>query len=276
MAPIPRALVWATDLDVLPADHVVIRRDGYLAVHSPSNPVHWWGNLLLFDGPPEPGDGPRWERLFAAEFADEPRVRHRTFGWDRVDGAEGEAEPELARRGYELERSVGLVATPDQLSPHPRANREVEIRALDPSADERLWGAVTELQVANRDPIHEAGEHRAFSRARQHDLRALFRAGRGAWYVALAPDGDVVASCGVVATGDRGRFQAVDTAQAHRSRGICSRLVVDAAHDAASRHGLAHLVIAADAGYHALGIYESLGFRRQERLCGACRQPPAA
>jgi hypothetical protein len=32
-------------------------------------------------------------------------------------------------------------------------------------------------------------------------------------------------------------------------------------------------VIAADASYHALGLYESLGFERLERVCGVCQQP---
>lgn len=51
-ARVPRSLVWATDIDTLPLDRVVERRDGYLAVSSPSNPRHYWGTLLLFDKPP--------------------------------------------------------------------------------------------------------------------------------------------------------------------------------------------------------------------------------
>ena len=53
---IPRSLVWATDYDVLPVDHVVERRDGYLVVRSPGNPAHYWGNLLLFDDAPQHRD----------------------------------------------------------------------------------------------------------------------------------------------------------------------------------------------------------------------------
>lgn len=276
--PVPRSLAYATDIDVLPADRVVTRRDGYLVVRSPSNPSHWWGNLLLFDDPPGAGDGARWEARFASEFADDPQVRHRTFAWDRTDGQEGAAADELAARGYELQRLVGLVAAPAEIRHHPRANAAVEIRALDPApgADAALWEGVIELQVANNDDRRVPDpEYERFARARQHELRALFAAGRGAWYVARDPgDGTIVACCGVVATGGRGRFQQVDTAAAHRRRGIASRLVVDAAHHAAARHDLTTLVIVADADYHALGLYESLGFRARERVCGACR--PAA
>ncbi len=278
MTPVPRSLVFATDIDVLAIDRTLTARDGYIVVRSPSNPAFWYGNFLLFDDPPAAGDGERWERLFEREFGDDRRIRHRTFGWDRTDGEAGATALEFAQRGYDVEHNVGLVAAPPALAPHPRANREVAIRPLDPregSGDEPLWSAVVELQVRGRDRRISVSEHREFSRARQRELRQLFAAGRGAWYVALSPDGELVGSCGIVATGERGRFQAVETAAAHRRRGICSRLVVDAAAHAAATHALATVVIVADADYHALGLYESLGFERRERVHTVCR-PPAA
>ncbi len=91
----------ATDIDVLAIDHTVTRRDGYLVVRSPTNPAFWFGNFLLFDDAPRPGDGERWERLFEREFADEPRVRHRTLRWDRPDGETGATTEEFTARGYD-------------------------------------------------------------------------------------------------------------------------------------------------------------------------------
>jgi ribosomal protein S18 acetylase RimI-like enzyme len=272
---VPTSLVWATDYDVLPDDHVVERRNGYLVVRSPGNPAHWWGNLLLFDDAPKPDDGERWEQLFDHEFGGDPRVAHVTFAWDRVDGALGSAREEFVARGYELDEVIGLVAEPGALRMHPRANREVVIRELDPLAggDRELWDQVIELQVASRDELLDAQVYREFIGHRLEDLRVRFRAGRGAWYVAMYPDDDeVVASCGIVVTAERGRFQSVDTAAAHRRRGISSRLVVEAAHRAAAR-GVRHFVIAAEPDYHALGLYESLGFQRVERVAGVCRRP---
>ena len=268
----PRSLVWATDIDVLPADHVVRRRDDHLVVRSPSNPTHYWGNLLVFDSPPRAGDRARWEAIFAAEFGDEPAIRHRTFCWDRTDDAVGAAPSEFESAGYGLERTVGLVAAPREIRPHPRANRDVLVRALSP-ADEDLWEQVIEMQAAGRDADRfEEQAYREFSRRRLVDLRELFAAGQGSWYVALLGD-EVVGSCGIVVKDGRGRFQSVDTAAHQRRRGICSRLVAEAAHDAAVRHGAQTLVIAADPQYHALGIYESLGFRPVERVNGVCLQP---
>jgi ribosomal protein S18 acetylase RimI-like enzyme len=262
---VPRALVWATDIDVMAADRTVERRSRYLVVRSPSHPEFYWGNLLVLDAPPADGDRPRWERWFEAEFGSEPRVRHRTFAWDTIDGSLGRAREDFVSLGYELEETVGLLATPDTVGPHPRENRD---------ADGELWERVVELQVASRDERFEENLYRAYCRQRLADRRVLFRAGRGAWFVALYPgEGEVVGSCGVVVTAGRGRFQAVDTAAAHRRKGICSRLVVEAADRTARLHGARRLVIAADPDYHALGLYESLGFRRAERVAGVCQRP---
>lgn len=269
----PRSLVWATDVDVLPPSRTVTRRDGYLVVRSPSNPTHYWGNLLLFDTAPTAGDRERWEQAFAEEFADLPDARHRTFGWDLADGDEGAAGTEFEACGYRLERSVGLIADAAQLRPHPRENREVSVRPLDPepSADGAAWEQVAELHAAARDPEIDEHEHRAFTAQRLADWRKLFRAGRGAWYVAEL-DGQVVGSCGIVVTAGRGRYQAVDTAGAHRRRGICSRLLVSAAAHAADAYAARRMAIAADPGYHALGLYESLGFSPVERVSGVLRR----
>jgi ribosomal protein S18 acetylase RimI-like enzyme len=273
---IPRSLVHATDIDVLPADRVVERRDGYLVVSSPGNPGHWWGNILLFDEPPSAGDRERWEGLFELEFSRSPRVRHVAFAWDTIDGSLGCAREEFAASGYEIEESVGLVAGVEGLRSHPRENREVNVRPLasDGTDDEGLWEQVLELQAAEGHEGVPHEEHRAFHRRRLDELRLLFRSGRGAWYVALDGTGaEVLGSCGIVVVDDRGRFQQVDTAASHRRRGICSRLLVEAARHSASTYGARRFVIAADLHYHALPLYESLGFDPVERVAGACRAP---
>ena len=151
------------------------------------------------------------------------------------------------------------MAEAKQVQPHPRANRDVEIRALDPNGDDKLWEAVLELQVAEREEGREEEEsYRAFARARLHNRRTLFRTGRGAWYVALdLSTEDVTASCGIVVTAGRGRFQAVEMAAAYQRRGICSRLLVEAARHATVEYEAQRFVIVADLHYHALGLYES-------------------
>ncbi|HEX5223542.1 MAG TPA: GNAT family N-acetyltransferase [Solirubrobacteraceae bacterium] len=275
-APIPRSLIRATDFEVLPVSRVLRRGDGYTVAASPSNPLHYWGNLLLFDRAPEPGDGARWEALSEAEFARQGRVTHRTFAWEGNDGALGSAREEFLARGYELEQTVGLTARAGELEAHPRASTAVEVQALDhrPGADEDLWAQVIDIQLASRENLVDVEGQRDYQRTRERDLRELFAAGRGgAWFVAR--DGaEVVGSCGIVVTGGRGRYQAVDTVAGRRGEGICSRLLVDAARIASERDGARSFVIGADPGYHALAIYESLGFTPVERVAGVYRPPP--
>jgi ribosomal protein S18 acetylase RimI-like enzyme len=275
----PRSLIWATDIDVLPADRVVERRDppggpGHLVVRSPSNPGHYWGNFLVFDEPPQTGHGARFEAAFTAAF---PQAKHRTLCWDVTDGEVGDTRAEFLGRGYRMMMNGGLTAHPGQIVRHPRANREVEIRRLDPTdgADATLWESSVALDIAindhSADPI---ADYQPFARRRQQDMRDLFCAGHGGWYVALDPQsGSLVGACGVVATGSRGRFQSVGTHPDHERRGICRRLVADAGTDAAARHGLRDLVIVADAEGHAYGIYESLGFQLSEHAVGVWLRP---
>ena len=271
--PVPRALTWATHVDVLPSDRELSRREGCTVIRSPSNPRHWWGNLLLFDDPPAPGERGSWERRFAAEFARDREVQHVTLAWDRTGGELGAAD-EFTDAGYTLEETVALVCAPHELRAHPRANRSVGIRVLDPSpgADRAVWDQVADVQASDRPGDETPRSARAFVDQRLADLRELFRDGRGAWYAALAGD-QVVAGCGIVVTGGRGRYQSVDTLAGFRRRGICSRLVVAAGHHAAEHYGADRLVICADPGYHALGLYESLGFQRTEHTAGVCLPP---
>jgi ribosomal protein S18 acetylase RimI-like enzyme len=274
-----RSIIRATDIAALPLSRELRRSDGCLVVRSPSNPGHYWGNLLIFDDAPAPGDGARWAERFEAEFAGAPGVLHRTLAWDRPDGELGAAREELVPRGYELEETVGLEAGADAIERHPRESRDVVVRALDHagSSDERLFEQVIELQVIDRLAQFDREGQYAYARTRMRDLRALFTARGGAWFVAIdAAEDRVVGSCGIViADEQRGRYQAVDTVASHRRRGVCSRLLVDAARTIEQRHGTRRFVIGADPHYHALGLYESLGFEPVERIAGAYLQPAA-
>jgi hypothetical protein len=192
---VPWSLVFATEIDVLPSDRIVIRRDDCFVVRSPSNPAHYWGNLLIFDAPPAEGDAERWEQIFDREFGDEPGVRHKTFGWDLTDGSIGRAREEFMPRGYDLEETVGLVAEAGELGDHPRANRDVVVRALDPSpgADAALWQAVDDIQVAARRRADDAGPARHDRQRQGHERRAR---GAGNTYVSGFSDGNFETNIG--------------------------------------------------------------------------------
>jgi GNAT superfamily N-acetyltransferase len=268
-----KSLLAATDIDVLPDSSIVEDRGEYVVVRTPTNPNFFWGNFLHWRRAPRAGDREVWEAAFDAEFGERPE-QHAAFSWD-VIGADGAALEEFGSAGYRMDRAVALVAEPHELVDHPRANRDVMVRALDPHGDEQLWAEVHDLQFAGREPGHVESNYDEFLSARMRDRRVRFEAGDGAWFVAQMPDGTVAASCGVVVTDGRARYQAVDTLEAYRRQGIASRLVTEAGRVAVARFGARQLVIGADAEYHAMPLYESLGFVIRERCLAVVWWPGA-
>ncbi|MBO0767750.1 MAG: GNAT family N-acetyltransferase [Solirubrobacterales bacterium] len=256
-----RTLYYRTEIGVLGLDARVRRADQYVVVESPSNPISHAGNFLLADAAPALGDRARWEGAFDAELP--PAVKRRSFGWDTGDGSLGEAATEFPAPDYELEQLVTLAASPAKIAP-PR-DPSIPVRMLDPDADAELWTGVQELWEEDNDS-EEPAAYREFAKRRLEELRELFRAGRGGWFVAL--DGErVVGSLGVVVADELARYQNVSTRASHRRRGIASTLVSAAAAQIAARHPIQQLVIVADPDYHAIGLYERLGFQRRERVC---------
>ena len=237
MSHVPHALAWATHLDVLPAPPVVERRDGYTVVRSPSNPTHYFGNLLLFDDAPRAGDGGRWEELFAAEFGRDPRIRHCTLAWDRIDGDAGSAARRVPRPRLRPRRQLRARRRPRSSCGriHARTARSRSV-TLDPHGDEGLWEGVLELQTANReDRFAEETLSRLLAAPARRPAGALPRRAAAPGTRPSTRHGRGRRELRRRRHGGRGRFQAVDTALAHRRRGIASRLVVEAGRRAERR-----------------------------------------
>lgn len=272
-API-RSLAFATDLDVLAGQSRITDHGDHVTVVTEGNRGYHWGNYLLYREPPTAGDRDRWERSFELEVGER---RHRLFAWDGTGGELGAARQEFLGAGYELEQVSALVATPRDLAPHPSANGDVTVRAIDPrphGRDARAWRQVVELQMGNRDPVHEAGPYRSYLEAAARQRQELYGTGRaGGWYVAELEGGTVVATCGIVVTDGRARYQAVDTHYAHRRRGYAARLVHEVGREAIARHGAEQLVIVADVDYHAKALYETLGFAELHRSSAVAWHP---
>ena len=203
--------------------------------------------------------------LFDEEIAaPQPDSRHRAFG---IDVRERLAlPPEFAAAGFTLNEATVLTLARDQLLPPREAPAGLEFRVLELPRDS---AAVVDKQVAVDEALHERVGYRLFAERQTARYAAMQRDGLGHWFGMVATvDGRpaLVASCGLFRDPARsdglGRFQFVSTHPAWRRRGLCSALV-----HAACRHGfeamdLRTLVMVADPADVAIGIYESLGFRR--------------
>lgn len=264
----PRSLGFRTDLFFVRFDGEVLDRGDYVVARSPLNPTHYWGNFLLFDHAPAPGELTRWRALFAEEIGVPPRIKHMLFALDLPEEAVGNLTPVL-EPGFEPLRS--LVLTSRHPCPAPAQGPGVEVRRLQTHAE---WEGAWENQVACREPVHELEGYKLFKRRQMERYRRMTEAGLGAWFGAFV-DGRLVGDLGIFAQGGLARFQAVGVHPEFRRRGLCRALLHHASHYGFEQLGAEELVIVADPDYHAAPLYRSAGFEPRENLVAITRWPRA-
>jgi GNAT superfamily N-acetyltransferase len=278
------ALGFRTELIFHRADGEVIdcrAEHGCRVIRTPSNPTYYWGNYLLFERAPQPGDAQRWPDLFERLIAaGQPQSTHRAFGW--MEDAVGDIDGVLAD-GYRQDNVTVMQATGVPNAPPPALDAQLRPLALHGDAAERDWSALVELSVATRGPEFEEGEYWPFARRRVERWRALVHAGQGNWFGAFIDDpvaGPRLAAALAVYVeaepedGERlARYQSVMTDAAYRRRGLCRALVAIAARHAREQLRADRLIIAAAAGEMPEQIYASLGFTAAGLQRGVQRMP---
>jgi ribosomal protein S18 acetylase RimI-like enzyme len=253
----------------------IVDRGEYVVVRTPSNPAFWWGNFLLFPGPAAAGAAARWLTTFTAEF---PGAGHRAIGVDGTSGDYGD-QGEFAVLGLTAEvntvltaRRLRVPAPPRQVAAGPgRTAADIVCRPLAGDGD---WAQADALTFACDDRAGDH-EHRLFLTGRQREARALCEAGHGAWFGAFV-DGQMRSGCGIfTGAGRLARFQNVETHPGFRRRGLASQAVYQAGRYATKTLGATTLVIVADPGDVAIGIYRALGFTDTERQVQLQREAAA-
>ena len=278
------ALGFRTELIFHRADGEVIdcrAEHGCRVIRTPSNPTYYWGNYLLFERAPQPGDAQRWPDLFERLIAaDQPQSTHRAFGW--MQDASGDIAGFLAD-GYRQNNATVMQATDVPSVPPPTLDAQLRPLALHGGTAERDWSALVGLSVATRGAEFGEGEYWPFARRRVERWRALALAGQGNWFGAFIDDPvagpRLAAALGVYVEaepedGERlARYQSVMTDAAYRRRGLCRALVATAARHAREELRADRLIIAAAAGEMPEQLYASLGFAPAGLQRGVQRMP---
>jgi len=242
-------------------DGEVIDKGDYLAIHTPTNTGFYWGNFLLFAHPPRAGDLDRWQGLFAEEIGVPPAVNHMVFGWDSPTGEHGEITPFL-EAGFKLEEH--LIMSAMTVHPPPKWNDTVVIR---PIQGDQEWEQALDISL-RCFPGNEFGEsYRPFMQREMGRFRNMSDAGWGHWFGAFSGS-RMAAGLGLYAEHGLGSFELVGTHPDFQRQGICGTLVYHAAQHEFEQMGVHTLALAADIGYHAEKIYESVGFKVVERQAG--------
>jgi GNAT superfamily N-acetyltransferase len=249
-----------TDLDLLRLQGATVTDLGdHLVVRTEANPTFWWGNFLLVPSAVRSDEIERWTACFEEEL---PDAHHRAIAFTH-DGGDTEA---WAAHGWDVEVDVDLATTS---VPAP-ADAPDGIR-LTPLESDDDWEQSAD--VGGSDTPEDRRDARlVFERRRAAAQRGLVESGRARWFGAF--DGDrLVANLGIVRLGDLARYQDVVTLESHRRRGIAGALVRAAGEWALEDPAVGRLVIVAEEGGPAIGLYQRAGFAEVARHVAVSRAP---
>jgi ribosomal protein S18 acetylase RimI-like enzyme len=256
-----------TDLDLLRLQGSTLTDHGdHLVVRTEDNPTFWWGNFVLVTTAARADEVDRWVARFEEEF---PEAHHRAVAF-ALDGGDTDA---WAARGWEVEGDVDLATTalpvvadaPDGI---PALTAGFTLRALMSDDD---WEQSAHVG-ADGSPEAQRDQRLVFERRRVQAQRGLVDSGRAQWFGAF--DGDrLVARLGIVRLGALARYQDVVTLESHRRRGLAGALVRAAGEWAFEDPAVTRLVIVAEDGGPAIGLYQRAGFTEVARHVGVSRAP---
>ena len=247
-----------TDLDLLRLQGSTVTDHGdHLVVRTEANPTFWWGNFLLVRRPP------RATRSTAGPHASRRSSRTRSTERSPSPSAGGDTDA-WAAQGWDVEVDVDLATTsvpagadvPDGIRLGPlRPTTTGSSRRRSAAATPRRTGATAASSSSGAGPRRSAG---------------LVESGRARWFGAFDDD-RLVANLGIVRLGDLARYQDVVTLESHRRRGIAGALVRAAGEWALRTPPWGRLVIVAEDGGPAIGLYQRAGFVEVARHVGASR-----
>ncbi|CAB3716104.1 GNAT family N-acetyltransferase [Trinickia soli] len=254
----------ATDLLLHAEMGTVSHDDRYIVMRTPEAPEYFFGNRLVLQRRPSQEDRAQLESDFAALVGVPPAIVHRSFAWPE-DGTDEIGLDAFVAHGYAASVSSVLVSQRDALRP-TATNNAVHVRLFDSDRDWADWVRISLSEMP--DPTCEVS--RRCIDYQRSAYRRLIDKQVGNWWGAFI-DGELVGSLGLFFFGHIGRFQSIVTREDHRNKGVCRTLLTEVVKRAAGMRD--RLVIVADESYHALRMYEALGFARQARIGSVCYAP---
>lgn len=250
-----RSLGYKSQLIFTDFDGKAEDRGDHWAIHTLSDPNFFWGNLLIFDRPPKVGDFVSWTDQFKKEFTN-PSIYHITLAWDSSTGEVGDVS-EFLENGFRLESTVVLSAS--EVVRPPKYNEHLKVRKLKTDDD---WERMIEIQLASAHEHLSLAEWESFYRRQAERFKRMEESGFGHWYGAFF-ERKLVGGLGIFHRNGIGRFQTVSTDPEYQRQGVCQTLVYHTSQEILRSGQVRDLVMCADPDYHAIKIYEMVGFKRQ-------------
>lgn len=250
--------VAASDRFVQPPSIQHLDMQSHAVRSSPERSDYMYGHALLLDERPEVDELASWVERWREAFADAPAAEWMVIEWtEGGDAAAPEAlEHEAERLGLELDSMIVFALDVVQ---EPEIGQQWRARPFDSDKD---WLAGAELTATEGedDPAYLDFYQWKF-RGYQHH----WSAGQGVWFGVWEGD-TLIGSGGSIWYGGIARFQELTTHVDYRRQGVCSRLCYEMVSFLKSLDPpLDQILVVAEEGSAAAGVYERLGFEPRAR-----------
>ena len=246
-----------TDLHLVSLHGEVQDLDGVVVARTPGNPTYRWGNFILLNSCPEPGDLEPLIHRARQLFRDQPESLHALIRWD------GEAIPETleswaTQLGMTNDNGMAMRAGRLEARTHP----ELAVRPLDLEKD---WVEIEELnRTCDPEEIPEQPDYVLFKERLRQSWKVWAKQDGFTWWGGFIDD-RLVGQLGMaVCPGGFGRFQSVETAPDMRRQGICSTLVSTVGNHALDHLQCRELLLGIDPEGNASRVYRKLGFTLED------------
>ena len=253
----PKSIGLKTDLFFHQFSGNVISKENYLVIHTPNNPEYYWGNYLIFDGPPKKTDSKKWIDAFKNEFGHRKSIDHIAFTWDLGEVSNLD---EFVEKGFHIDKSI--ILTLNEMSSPSLCSGNITLKEIQTNSE---WKELIDLQIliGNSDGKYE--NYIKFTEKKFFTYKKIVSSNKGTWLGAY-DSGKLIGDLGIFLTGAFGRFQNIETHPDYRGKNICRSLIYKAFHWIKNRNSKAIIVVESEANSLPLKIYKKLGFSEKEFL----------
>jgi ribosomal protein S18 acetylase RimI-like enzyme len=249
-------LGFLTDFKLLGVNSEVKEYADYFLVKTPLNPTFIEGNCMVLKSPKLLEDKAKLESRFKTHFETVINQHHVSF--KLMSKPSDELLQVYLQDEYEYDKLavmtyVGAKNIASVLEP-----KIGTIRTFNSNSDWEQWA---KNEIEERPMIYTEASFKEYLFARVDVYKELAAKGFGDFY-GVFENGELLASAGLYIFDEIGRFQQVRTMEKARRQGICKALIQFMHTQNASQ--MQEAVIVADEAYHALKLYEGLGFKSKQ------------
>lgn len=249
-------LGFLTDFKLLGTDSEVTEYPDYFLTKTLSNPTFIDGNCLILKSPELLKDKVHLEQQFKAHFDLETSEHH--IGLKLMEKPSDDLLNVYLQDEYEYDKLVVMTYQKKKERQQIKVDPVWTIRQFEIEGD---WGQWIENEIKERPAIFSEASFTNYLLNRKVVYQELVQQGKGNFY-GVFQNGELLASAGLYIFDGIGRFQQVRTIEKARKKGMCKALI-DYIHTRNATK-MTEAVIVADEDYHALKIYEGLGFQCRE------------